>query len=54
MFKANKVPPITNIDTAKNFNTLSFVINHMENELKTKCMYLSENEIESFHFVKSK
>ena len=43
-----------NKEILKTINTLSFVINHMENELKTKCMYLSENEIESFHFVKCK
>ena len=43
-----------NKEILKTINTLSFVINHMENELKAKCMYLSENEIESFHFVKSK
>jgi hypothetical protein len=43
-----------NKEILKTINTLSFVINHMENELKAKCMYLTENEIESFHFVKSK
>lgn len=43
-----------NKEILKTINTLSFVINHMESELKAKCMYLGENEIESFHFVKSK
>jgi len=43
-----------NKEILKTINTLSFVINHMESELKAKCMYLSENEIESFHFVKIK
>ena len=43
-----------NKEILKTINTLSFVINHMENELKAKCMYLAEDEIETFHFVKSK
>ena len=43
-----------NKEILKTINTLSFVINHMESELKAKCMYLAENEIESFHFVKIK
>ena len=43
-----------NKEILKTINTLSFVINHMESELKAKCMYLEENEIESFHFVKAK
>jgi hypothetical protein len=43
-----------NKEILKTINTLSFVINHMESELKSKCMYLSENEIESYHFVKIK
>ena len=43
-----------NKEILKTINTLSYVINHMENELKTKCLYLSENEIESYHFIKLK
>ena len=43
-----------NKEILKTINTLSYVINHMENELKSKCLYLPENEIESFHFVKLK
>ena len=43
-----------NKEILKTINTLSFVINHMENELKTKCMYLPENEIENYHFIKVK
>jgi len=43
-----------NKEILKTINTLSFVINHMESELKAKCMYLPENEIESFHYVKAK
>jgi len=43
-----------NKEILKTINTLSYVINHMENELKTKCLYLPENEIEIFHFIKLK
>lgn len=43
-----------NKEILKTINTLSFVINHMESELKSKCMYLPENEIESNHFIKIK
>jgi len=44
---------IPNKEILKSINTLSFVINHMENELKSKCIYINENEWEKFHFVKS-
>jgi hypothetical protein len=43
-----------NKEILKTINTLSYVINHMENELKSKCMYSHENEIESFHVIKNK
>ena len=43
-----------NKEILKTINTLAFVINHMESELKSKCMYLQENEIESYHFIKIK
>jgi hypothetical protein len=43
-----------NKEILKTINTLSYVITHMENELKSKCLYLPENEIESFHFIKLK
>ena len=43
-----------NKEILKTINTLSFVINHMESELKAKCMYLSESEIENNHFLKLK
>ena len=38
----------------KTINTLSFVIGHMECELKTKCLYLPENQWELCHVVKNK
>jgi hypothetical protein len=43
---------IHNKEILKTINTLSFVINHMESELKTKCMYQNEVEWEKFHYVK--
>jgi hypothetical protein len=44
---------IYNKEILKTINTLSFVINHMENELKSKCIYLDEAEWEFCHFVKN-
>jgi hypothetical protein len=43
-----------NKEILKTINTLSFVIGHMENELRTKCLYIPENEWESCHIVKNK
>lgn len=43
---------IHNKEILKTINTLSFVINHMENELKSRCMYLDESEWDKNHFVK--
>ena len=36
-------------DILKSLNTLSFVINHMESELKLKCIYLEKSEWDNFH-----
>ena len=43
-----------NKDILKTINTLSFVINHMESELKTKCLYLPKSEWNKSHVVKYK
>lgn len=43
-----------NKEILKTINTLSFVIGHMELELRTKCLYLTEAEWESCHFIKNK
>ena len=43
-----------NKEILKTINTLSFVIDHMEKELKNKCMYLPESEWESCHVLKNK
>ncbi len=41
-----------NKEILKTINTLSYVINHMETELRNKCLYLPPSEIEKFHFDK--
>ncbi len=43
-----------NKEILKTINTLSFVIGHMELELRTKCLYIPENEWETCHVVKNK
>jgi hypothetical protein len=43
-----------NKEILKTINTLSFVIDHMEKELKNKCIYLPEAEWESCHILKNK
>lgn len=43
-----------NKEILKTINTLSFVISHMESELKAKCFYLPKEEWESCHFIKNK
>ena len=43
-----------NKEILKTINTLSFVIDHMEKELRTKCMYLPEAEWETCHKLKNK
>jgi hypothetical protein len=35
----------------KSINTLSYVINHMENELKAKCLYQNKEDWDSFHII---
>jgi len=52
-YKDNKLIP-HNKEILKTINTLSFVISHMETELRTKCLYLPENEWETCHIVKNK
>jgi hypothetical protein len=43
-----------NKEILKTINTLSFVIGHMEGELRTKCLYIPEAEWEMCHIVKNK
>ena len=53
--KCNSTMVIThNKDILKTINTLSFVINHMESELKTKCLYLPKSEWNKCHVIKYK
>jgi hypothetical protein len=41
-----------NKEILKTINTLSYVIGHMELELRTKCLYVPESEWESYHVIK--
>ncbi len=43
-----------NKEILKTINTLSFVIGHMELELRTKCLYIPESEWETCHIIKNK
>jgi len=53
-FKFNKNKEIIpNKEIIKSINTLSFVIEHMYSELKSKCLYLKDNEIEKEHYIKN-
>lgn len=38
-----------NKDLLKSLNTLSYVINHMESELRSKCIYYNKDEWDTFH-----
>jgi hypothetical protein len=40
-----------NKEILKTINTLSFVIGHMEGELRAKCLYLDEKEWEKNHYI---
>lgn len=54
-YKYEKTKLIThNKEILKTINTLSYVISHMECELRTKCLYIPENEWEQCHFIKNK
>jgi hypothetical protein len=50
---ANTSTVLHNKEILKTINTLGYVIGHMETELRTKCMYLPENEWEQSHVVKN-
>lgn len=50
-FNENKLI-IPNKEILKSINTLSFVIEHMYSELKSRCLYLNDDEIEKEHFIK--
>ena len=45
---------IHNKEILKTINTLSYVISHMETELKNKCLYIPESKWESCHYIKNK
>jgi hypothetical protein len=50
----NSSNAVHNKEILKTINTLSYVIGHMELELRTKCLYLPDNEWEGCHVVKNK
>lgn len=52
--KSNDATFLHNKEVLKTINTLSFVIGHMESELKTKCIYLEEKDWNSCHYIKNK
>lgn len=52
MYPEETIKP--NKEILKSLNTLSFVINHMENELKALCLYQDTSEWEKFHIYKCK
>ena len=43
-----------NKEILKTINTLSFVIGHMESELRAKCLYSEQKDWEKFHFMNNK
>jgi hypothetical protein len=43
-----------NKEILKTINTLSFVISHMESELRAKCLYIDSKDWEKFHFMNNK
>ena len=45
---------LNNKEVLKTINTLSFVIGHMESELRAKCLYVDEKDLESCHWVRFK
>ena len=46
--KNSKIKP--NKEILKSINTLSYVINHMENELKSRCIYLDKKDWDKHHY----
>ena len=50
-FNNNKIL-IPNKEILKSINTLSFVIDHMYLELKSRCLYLNEEQYNKEHFIK--
>ena len=50
-FSDNKLV-IPNKEILKTINTLCYVIEHMYSELKARCLYLKEDEIEKEHLIK--
>lgn len=47
-----EIDTIHSKEILKSINTLSYVICHMEKELKTKCLYLPQDKWEQYHIFK--
>ncbi len=43
-----------NKEILKTINTLSFVVGHMESELRAKCLYIDPKEWEKYHYINLK
>jgi hypothetical protein len=50
-YDTNNISELYIKEILKTINTLSYVINHMELELRTKCLYLDEKQWEKNHFI---
>ncbi len=54
MNNMNNSQILHNKEILKTINTLSFVICHMESELRAKCLYSEQKDWEKFHFMNNK
>jgi hypothetical protein len=50
----NNAQILHNKEILKTINTLAFVIGHMENELRAKCLYNDVKDWEKYHYVNSR
>ncbi len=50
----NNTQILHNKEILKTINTLSFVIGHMESELRAKCLYSEQKDWEKYHYMNNK
>jgi hypothetical protein len=48
---SNNSQILHNKEILKTINTLSFVVGHMEAELRAKCLYIEQKEWEKYHYI---
>jgi hypothetical protein len=48
---SNNSQILHNKEILKTINTLSFVVGHMEAELRSKCLYIEQKEWEKYHYI---